>query len=157
MHVRFRLRFGFLAVALGITVASVPPATAQRIMYDAATHDSMAIFGFDAMLLKNGDSSLVFMYRTFLPLGDTVRARKEALGWWPVVSANVKVHGFRRAGIVVLWAKAPSDSFLEQGAAAQYAIPFVRDSSGCWHPPWRHDADLDMQPSLAIACRLTSA
>ena len=102
-------------------------------MYDAATHDSMAIFGFDAMELHSGDSSLVFMYRTFLPLGDTVRVRKEAIGWWPVVSANVKVRGFRRAGIVVLWAKVPSDSLLELGAAAQYAIPFVQDSAGCWH------------------------
>ncbi len=127
------MRFLTPALALGIILGSVPHAAAQRIMYDAASHDSMAVFGFDAMRLQNGDSSLVFMYRTFLPLGDTVRARKEALGWWPVVSANVKVHGFRRAGIVVLWAKAPSDSLLELGAAAQLAIPFVRDSSGCWH------------------------
>jgi len=127
------LRFLTAAVALGIALSSASEAIAQRIIYDAATHDSMATFGLRAMQLCTGDSSLVFTYRTFLPLGDTVRARKEALGWWPVVSANVKVRGFSRAGIVVIWAKVPTDSLLELGAAAQYALPFVRDSSGCWH------------------------
>ena len=130
-----RTPFPSLPAVLVFTMAipCAPGASAQRIMYDAATHDSMAIFGFDAMQLANGDSSLVFLYRTFLPLGDTARVRKEALGWWPVVSANVKVRGFRRAGIVVLWAKDPSDSLLDLGPAAEYAIPFVRDSSACWH------------------------
>ncbi len=127
------MRFLTSAVALGIALSSASHATAQRIMYDAATHDSMAIFGFNAMQLRTGDSSLVFIYRTFLPLGDTVRAHKEALGWWPVVSAHVKVRGFSSAGIVATWAKAPTDSLLELGAAAQLALAFVRDSSGCWH------------------------
>lgn len=127
------MRFLLLLFTVSVALGCPPRASAQRIMYDAATHDSMAILGFTAIELPTGDSALVFVYRTFLPLGDTVRARKEALGWWPIVSGNVKVRGFPRAGVVVLWAKAPSDSLLDLGPAAQYAVPFARDSSACWH------------------------
>jgi hypothetical protein len=48
---------------------------AQKIVYDAVTHDSVALFAFETVALQTGDTALVLPYRTFLPPGDTVAAR----------------------------------------------------------------------------------
>jgi hypothetical protein len=107
--------------------------SAQKKMYDAVTHDSVALFAMEATTLPSGDSVLVMPIRTFLPLGDTVGTRKEAREWWPVASAHVKVRGFPYALILIVWPNTASDSTLQAGVAARFGLPFYRDNNGCWH------------------------
>ena len=129
-----RCTLGHFSCLLALsTAATTPVLGAQAIRYDALTNDSVALLGDAPVRLPSGDTALVFMYRTFLPLGDTTPVRKQALGWWPVVSADVKVRGYGYAVILVVWAKIPSDSLLALGPAARYTLPFVRDTAGCWH------------------------
>ncbi|HYF39834.1 MAG TPA: hypothetical protein VD930_09110 [Gemmatimonadales bacterium] len=108
-------------------------AHAQTVNYDAATGDSVALYGLWPIPLENGDTALMFVLRSFTAVGDTVRARKEALGWWPWLSAQVKVRGYSWAGINVIWPKDQGDSLFNQGIADKYSVLFGRDYNGCWH------------------------
>jgi hypothetical protein len=105
---------------------------AQRVNYDAATGDSVALYGLWPIPLENGDTALMFVLRSFTAIGDTVMGRKEALGWWPWLSAQVKVRGYPWAGINVIWPNDPVDSLFTQGVAAKYSVLFGRDEDGCW-------------------------
>jgi hypothetical protein len=122
------------AVVLLALLQSPALADAQTVNYDAATGDSVALYGLWPIALEeDGDTALMFVLRSFTSVGDTVRGRKEALGWWPWLSAQVKVRGYSRAGVNVVWSKEPTDSLFEHGVAAKYLVLFARDENGCWH------------------------
>jgi hypothetical protein len=122
-----------VVLCLLASVTKPSAAAAQNIMYDAVTHDSVALFAFEPMQLASGDTALLLPYRTFLPAADTVAARKEALGWWPFVSAHVKTRGYPYAIILAIWAGRPTDSLLQGEPAATFKLWFARDPAGCWH------------------------
>jgi hypothetical protein len=123
-----------IALSLGLTVL-VGTLHAQRpgIRYDAVTHDSIELLTIQPQAVPSGDTVYVLAYRTFLPIGDTAGARREAIPWWPVLVAQMRGRVYRAAGIVVLWPRTPSDSLFERGVAEAYRIGFVTDSLGCWH------------------------
>lgn len=118
--------------ALLVLLVSLP-LSAQERMYDALTGDSMGMFGSYRIPVADADSAFVMVYRTFLPATDTSGVRKQAIGWWPWLSAQVKVRGYRFAGIRVVWPTEPTDSLFKQGVATDWWVTFWRDSVGCWH------------------------
>jgi hypothetical protein len=119
-------------VAIGIAAA---PVTAQRpgIRYNAITGDSVEIIGLFPMAIGAADSAFIFMYRTFLPLGDFAGARREALPWFGWFQDQFAAGGYRHAAIWVVWPQTDDDSLLTEGPRGSYAIQFVEDPRNCWH------------------------
>jgi hypothetical protein len=116
-----------------LLVGHVGSAAAQGIMYDAATHDSMAMYGSYRLHVQGADSAYVMVYRSFFSSTDSAAVREQALGWWSWLSAQVKVGGQRFAAVRVIWPTEPTDSLLAHGIASDYWLTFVRDTAGCWH------------------------